>query len=609
MSKDDILEIKSRLDIVQVITPYVQLKKAGRTWMGLCPFHNERTPSFHVNPQLGFYKCFGCGKHGDIFTFIQDVEHVEFSEALERLADMAGVKLSTSKDSQNEQKIKRMRELLTVASEFYHYILQKHPSGEIAREYSTKRGLKPETIEKYKIGYAPQKYTTLQDYLLKKGFTKAEITEAGLTNERGSDKFTDRLMFTLFDNSGHVVGFSGRVIRKDDIRPKYLNSPETLVFKKRFLLFGFYQAKDAIAKQDAAIICEGQLDAISSQQAGVMNIVAPLGTGLTDTQLQLISRLTPNVVFAFDNDVAGQKSTKRGVELALSLNLKPYIVQLPTDVKDIDELVQKDSQKWVETIENKKDYFAVVFAELGKLMKNDFSQFEAVLAETLETISHATPLKKALLLKECAQVLGLDEKVLAETISPKQQQSLFTEKIRENERSRSVAEFILQLLLSYPFLAHLLGKTSRAIHYFSVPVHKKVYESIAFFVKPYKQVIKDKVSGVDASKSWASIAHEFQTQHGQEWQRAVYSLQQDDETTAFLVSLQDQYSGEDIDLSDEMVKDFVKATTRLRQHYLSTKIANLQKGLISAEANDNEEESDRLQKKLEKYVNSLKKLR
>jgi len=607
--KTDILEIKSRLDIVQVITPYVHLKKAGRTWMGLCPFHTEKTPSFHVNPQLGMYKCFGCGKAGDIFTFIQDVEHVDFPEALDRLADMAGINLKKGRDLEIEKKTKRIKELLHQASDFYHYILLNHPLAENARKYTQKRGLKPETINQYKIGYAPRKYTLLQEYLRKNGFTKEEIVDAGLLNERKSDKFTDRLMFSLFDNSGHVVGFSGRVIDPGDIRPKYLNSPETVVFKKRFQLFGFYQAKDAISKKDAAILCEGQLDAISSQQSGVMNILAPLGTGLTESQLQLVSRLTQDVIFAFDNDTAGQKSIKRGVELALTLNLKPFIIQLPEDVKDIDELVQKDPIKWKDLAETPLEYFPYVFRKLAEVMKTDFSLFEQKLAAVLETISFATPLKKSLLLRECAQILGLDETVLAQTIAPKEQYSLVTERIKEKEKSRSIAEYVIQIMLLYPFLGHLLGKSLRVKRYFQNPVHRKVYDRIISFVMPYKKNIDIKLQDGSSGKSWSAITSDFMSQYEQNWKQLVYQMQEDPEISSLMISLQDETMVATIDLSDDMVRDFMSAKKRLRQLFLSLRISNLQRKLIASEATDNEEESDLLQKKLQKYLTSMRSLR
>ncbi|PIY18165.1 DNA primase, partial [Candidatus Dojkabacteria bacterium CG_4_10_14_3_um_filter_Dojkabacteria_WS6_41_9] len=264
-TNSDAQEIKTRADIVAIISRYVKLKKAGRNYTGLCPFHSEKTPSFSVNPTLGYYKCFGCGEGGDVIKFIEKIEHIEFPQALEKLAGELGIKLQKSDDPAVKM-ISRLREAYAIVADLYHYILMKLPQGANALDYAkNRRRLSEATLIKFKVGYAPFDQKLVQNYLAKKGFTAAEIKATGFINERGNDKFTDRLMFPVFDTAGHVVAFSGRVMAKDDPRPKYLNSAESVLYKKRFLLFGLHGAKEAIDKNDMAILCEGQIDAITSQ--------------------------------------------------------------------------------------------------------------------------------------------------------------------------------------------------------------------------------------------------------------------------------------------------------------------------------------------------------
>ena len=220
-TNSDAQEIKTRADIVAVISRYVKLKKAGRNYTGLCPFHSEKTPSFSVNPTLGYYKCFGCGEGGDVIKFIEKIEHIEFPQALEKLAGELGIKLQKSDDPAVKM-ISRLREAYAIVADLYHYILMKLPQGANALDYAkNRRRLSEATLTKFKVGYAPFDQKLVQNYLAKKGFTAAEIKATGFINERGNDKFTDRLMFPVFDTAGHVFAFSGRVMAKDDPRPKY----------------------------------------------------------------------------------------------------------------------------------------------------------------------------------------------------------------------------------------------------------------------------------------------------------------------------------------------------------------------------------------------------
>jgi DNA primase len=607
--KADIQEIKARLDIVTVVGKYVELKKAGRTWMGLCPFHNEKTPSFHVNQQLGMYKCFGCGKTGDIFTFIQELEHIDFPEALEKLARDAGVTLRRTHDDAQAKKIARLRQITEFAAVFFSYMLNKHDSGKAAKEYAEKqRKLSPETVEKFRIGFAPKQYTLLQTYLQKKGFTMDEITEAGLINEKKSDKFVNRLMFSLFDNNGTVTGFSGRVFAKGDERPKYLNSPETPIFKKRFMLFGLFQAKESIIKQDRVIICEGQIDVISSHQAGITNIVAPLGTSLTETQVGMLAKFTKNLYFALDNDEAGRKSTIRGVQIALSFGAIPFLVRLPTDVKDIDELVQKDPKKWEECITNAQEYISYKINELEKILRTDFALFEKELAQFLETISFAPELKQSIIIKELSQKIHIDEDVLRQSVHKAPLIPLQQEGIQQRQGVLTTAEYILSLMLYFPLLALMLGALEKNGRYFTAPAHKKLYTNLYQFAYQFKSLITDQKDRIKKGLSWSIIFAEFQKISTEQYRDFIRETQQDDELQNLIMSLGIISENTALEVTDDMVKDFMVSLRRLKKSVVSLELQKLQGLLSQAEMQKDKPRIKELEVYMQELLTTLRKL-
>lgn len=349
--QDQIKEIKERNDIVAVISEYVpSLKRSGRNFFGLCPFHNEKTPSFSVNPEIGVYKCFGCGESGDVISFIQKIENYDFVTALEQLAKRVGITLIKKYSAQDSklQKLKqRIVEANTLAAKFYNYILLSHPSGQAGRDYCKQRQIRLEEIKDFNLGYAPKGFHNLEQFLLKKGFTRNELIDWGLLvnkNAKIYDKFRARLMFPIFNHQGEVVGFSGRIIDKNDLGPKYLNSPETPVYKKSHILYGLYQAKEAIRKSNFCILVEGNIDIISSHKAGIKNIVAPLGTALTLDQLTLLKRYTPQIYFALDSDSAGEKALLRGIEMTEQLDIKTRVLSIG-NYQDVDELI-RNGENW-----------------------------------------------------------------------------------------------------------------------------------------------------------------------------------------------------------------------------------------------------------------------
>jgi len=357
-SNNQIEEIKNRLDIVNVVSKYVKLKQTGKNYVGLCPFHNEKTPSFVVSPDIQRYKCFGCLESGDIFNFLQKIENIDFPEALEKLAKEAGVEL---KKQEGFSKYKILEEINYKATRYYYNQLKK---DKIAMDYLEQRGFNKESIKNFGLGYAPRK-PELRKYLLRtKNYSQRQLLDSGLFTLKDKvvkEKFYDRIMFPIRSTRGKVLGFTGRVLPGNDWGPKYMNSPDTPIFHKKENLFGQYESRQEIRKKDLAILCEGSTDVVSAHQHGIKNIVAPLGTGLTKEQLEKLSKTTKNILFFFDSDKAGQDALIRGFKIASELGLVPYAAS-PEPYKDVDELLQKETKLMKRHITNKAEAFSFILS-------------------------------------------------------------------------------------------------------------------------------------------------------------------------------------------------------------------------------------------------------
>jgi DNA primase len=326
-------EVKAAADIVAVVSERTQLRKAGARYMGRCPFHEERTPSFSVNAVDKFYYCFGCGAKGDLITFVRETEQLDFAGAIEWLADRFNIQIEYEETSPQQDARRRRRErlleLLEAATSFYERYLWDSQAGSLARDYLAGRGLGEEVCRQYRLGLALGG-TTLTRKALERGFTREELAAAGLMNKRGNDYFFGRLLFPLADARGRILGFQARKLREDDpLKAKYVNSPEGELFRKGDLLYGLDRARAAIAKQDRAVVVEGNPDVLALSQAGIEPVVAPMGTALTERQLKELGRLTKRVWLCFDGDAAGEAATLRGMELAFAQGLDVRVVALP----------------------------------------------------------------------------------------------------------------------------------------------------------------------------------------------------------------------------------------------------------------------------------------
>jgi DNA primase len=416
MQDSTVDEIKSKLGIEEVVGGYLQLQRAGRNLKACCPFHSEKSPSFMVSPERQSWHCFGCGEGGDIFTFVMKIEGVEFVDALRLLADKAGVELKKMNyENRGEKTI--VTDIVETSKKFYRECL-KIKAGRHAYEYLMGRGLTDESIQKFELGFAPDSWQLLSDYLKKKGFKEKDILTSGMTvkNEKGRvyDRFRGRIMFPVNNIAGQTVGFSSRIMPGgDETSAKYINTPETPVYNKGRILYGLDKAKIFIRQKDQCVMVEGNVDVIASYQAGVNNVVATSGTALTVEQLRIIKRYTSNLVFSFDMDSAGVKAANRGIEMALLEEMSVSVIRVP-DGKDPADCVSSDPAVWRQAagspIKVMDFYFESVMA---KYDKNDVEGKKKIAHELLNNISKvANKIEQSYYLQRLSGEIGIGEDVL-----------------------------------------------------------------------------------------------------------------------------------------------------------------------------------------------------
>lgn len=424
---DDAEIVKSKVDIVEVISSYVPLKKAGRNFTGLCPFHTEKTPSFMVSAERQSFKCFGCGESGDVFTFLEKLESWDFRETLQELAKRTGVKLKEFAPTEKTKTRDKLVEVNKMVARFWQHLLLNHKAGEAARKYLDGRGIAREMWEKFGLGFAPDGWDNSLKFLTKRGFSLADCASAGIILSRGGrsnsfyDRFRSRLMFPIADARGQIMGFSARVIGQEQkTEPKYINTPQTEIFSKGSLLFGLNVAKDEIRKKNEAVLVEGEFDVIAASQAGVGNVVASKGTALTEMQVGLLARLCENVALCFDSDLAGDAASRRGIELMDERGLNVKVVKLGK-FKDPDEFVRADAtgfKKAILAAHNIYDYF----------IESATARFDATTAvgkkkigqELIGLIAKITDdLVRAHYIAKLARVLDLEVNLVAEAVTKK----------------------------------------------------------------------------------------------------------------------------------------------------------------------------------------------
>ncbi len=498
-------EIKARLDIADVVSEMVVLKKAGKSLKGLCPFHTEKTPSFVVFPETGTWHCFGCGEGGDIFNFVMRSQNVEFGDALAILASRAGVELPTREREQRvDEGVETLHSVNEAAAAYFRAMLAG-PAGARAREYLQQREISAESVESFQLGYAPDTGAGLAHHLLQQGFGRADVLQAGLAGESEAggglyDRFRARLIFPIRDAAGKLVGFGGRSLSAD-IQPKYLNTPQTAIFDKGGCLYALDRAKQEIRRTGQAVIVEGYVDALMAHQHGFQNVVASLGTAVTERQLSLLKRWASEVCFALDPDVAGQEATARGLAVAMNAleraampvptwkGLIEYVYQLKTTIKiialpegrDPDELIRQSSEEWQRLVREAvpvQDFF------LDRVRrKHDLSTAggkAAAVEEAMGVIGAIPdPVQQAHYVQRLAAIVGIQEAILLQQVrSPRRRRSPEMPS-PPGAGSRPVADvegYCLALLLKEPSL--LDGEPRLGEEDFGDPVYREIFRRV-----------------------------------------------------------------------------------------------------------------------------------
>jgi DNA primase len=352
---NDLEEIKNRLNIIDVLGEYIRLEKAGSNYRALCPFHNEKSPSFMVSEEKQIWHCFGCQKGGDIFGFVMEMEGLEFRDALKLLAEKAGVQLQGYSPEKAEEK-NRTLEILELATKWYEHQLWNGPGKTRILSYLRERGLKDETIKEFRLGYAPKGWRNILTFITKRGFRVDEILKTGLLVKKENkpdhyDRFRERIMFPISEYSGKVVGYSARVAPGgDESQAKYVNTPETEVYHKSKILYGIDKAKNEARQKDSILLVEGNMDVIAASQAGIKNVMAVSGTALTEDQIKIIKRYTPNIKMFFDMDSAGETATKKSMKMGLASEMNVSVVTLPSG-KDAADLARENPNALIEAVD------------------------------------------------------------------------------------------------------------------------------------------------------------------------------------------------------------------------------------------------------------------
>lgn len=437
ISKSTIQKVNDAADLLDVVGTFIKLKKRGSNYLGNCPFHNEKTPSFTVSPSKGIYKCFGCGKAGNVITFVQEHEKLSYPETIRWLAKRYHIEIEEtelSNEAREQQQVEEsLRIINTYAASYFHNLLSQHPEGEtIGLSYFKERGFRNETIEKFQLGYCLDDKENFGKEALTQGYQKELLIKAGLVYERNQSLlslYSGRVIFPIHNQSGKVIGFGARILKSNEKSPKYINTPENEIYHKSKTLYGIYFAKQSISTLDECLLVEGYTDVISLFQTGIENVVASSGTSLTEDQLKLIKRYTKNLTILYDGDAAGVKAALRGMDMAIEQGLNVQVVLLP-DNHDPDSYVQAvgmdDFKTYIKN--NKKDIILFRLEASLKEAKDDSIKKSELINEIAETLSKINKVeeftKQQDYVRRCSQLLQIDEAGLISLINKKIREKL-----------------------------------------------------------------------------------------------------------------------------------------------------------------------------------------
>ncbi|MFZ2199219.1 MAG: DNA primase [Microgenomates group bacterium] len=543
---DQVELVKSKIDIVEIIGERVQLKKAGRHFKGLCPFHSEKSPSFIVSSERQSFKCFGCQEGGDVLTFMQKYDGYSFLEALEILAKRVGVTLESYRPTSQDSYKKKLLEIMSLSSEYFHFLLTKHQSGEEARAYLKERGITNEAINQFNLGYAPNQWRSVSDYLInKKKYLPEELEAVGLVIRKDAngfyDRFRGRVIFPLKDHKGVVVGFSGRTLIKDDKEAKYINSPETMLYSKSRMLYGLWENREYIRKDDAIVLVEGELDVIPSWQAGVKNVAAIKGSAFTNEQAQLMTRFTKNVIMSLDSDSAGQEAIKRAVVIAENLDMSIRVVQI-TGGKDPGDVATSNPRAWREMVSAAVLYWDFLID--STLVRNDpktGAGARAISSEVIPALSQiANSVMRAHYVSDLARKLKVPEESIYSEIErtlKKKELNILKQTVSSIEKGKvsrrgELEEYLLAISLQFfDQLVQILPKID--VNWIESPAVKKIVDrlqnfdqKLVFKIQDFSQALASELQPLldstylldlsrvdDPSKEWERVAKEIHAMH------------------------------------------------------------------------------------------------
>lgn len=567
MGQNDVQKIKERLNIKEVAETYIKLEKSGKNYKARCPFHNEKTPSFFISPDRDSYYCFGCGAKGDIFTFVQHFEGVDFPSALKILAERAGVEIQKI-SPEVRKKMDRQREILETATEFFEFQLQMN---EEPQEYLKKRGLKKKTIKEWRVGFVPGGWKNLLTHLKNKGYKEEEIEKVGLIKKGNKgdyyDRFRSRIMFPIFDPSGKPVAFTGRIFGPEDDMAKYINSPETVLFKKSDIIYGFHLAKSPIRKNNFSILVEGQVDVLMCHQMGYSNTIATSGTALTESQLKMISRISQRMVIAYDSDSAGFKASERAWQMALALGMDIKIAPIPNGLDPAD-LILKKPKEWKGVIKNSKHIVEVLIEKIQQESGDSRQIGQEISQKIIPYLAMIeSEIDKAHFLKKVSDSLNVSEEAIKAELN-KYESKEGKEVVGELEQKKGFKERERDSLA--------IEKKLLGIIYWQKKAKDKVINPSTLEEK-VKEILKD---------SFEEIQSEIK-----------------DILEVIAFTLEDSYAKDEI-----LEKDVEELVSNLKLKYLIKQREKLLIELKKAESSGDEGESDKVLKKIGDISQEVQKL-
>ncbi len=600
-------EIKSKLDIVDTISGYINLKAVGSNFRAICPFHNEKTPSLMVSPDKQIWHCFGCGKGGDLITFVMEMEGLDFVEALKLLAPRAGVILENKDFSNNSQKDKLLQ-IMELSRKYFNFILTSDKNNsentKKIREYLSKRGLKAEAIERWQIGYSLDNYEDLIKFLKTKKFNDNEILLAGMSfkSDKGKyfNRFRDRIMFPINDVNGRTVAFTARInpeTKDDRGLGKYINSPQTEIYDKSRLLFGLDKAKTAVKEKDELILVEGQMDAITAFEAGFKNISAVSGTALTISQLNLIKRYTKNIVLAFDHDKAGANATDRGISEALkqSFNIRIAILK---NGKDPDEIIKNnpaDFSQMIKTAPNIMDYYLIT--EFEGIDLNNISEKNKVVTKILNVINKLyNKVEQDFWLKELSQKARVDEIFLREELNKISKNIEKNDKVI-NKKNINEVSLINDMTREDKLVENLLSLLLKLDDYFEYVFNNLNFD---FLLGKYREFYNYWLIYYNKNKEikYQALMDYFIKENKPEFVELLKTI-----------GLHSEFYWSEEDFSELAGKEeLAKSILEIKRNYYKESIKKCQNELIKAEKDNNDTIILEIMEKLKHFNEELKKI-